>query len=103
MVGKWKDFDYFHCEPSIPHPNVKGIFGQISILNRKDLWNDFSDLTRIGIKFQPNDKSFQIKFFEITYVYKNWRKKNWGEKNFLDPLSETTGARNGKNAKNGQF
>ena len=63
MVGKWKDFDYFPGEPSIPHPNVKGIFGQISILNRKDLWNDFSDFTRIGIKFQPNDKKFSNKIF----------------------------------------
>ena len=58
MVGTWKDFDYFPGEPSIPHPNVKGIFGQISILNKKVLWNDFSDFTRIGIKFQPNDKKF---------------------------------------------
>ena len=63
MVGKWKDFDYFPGEPSIPHPNVKGIFGQISILNRKDLWNDFSDFTRMGIKFQPNDKKFSNNFF----------------------------------------
>ena len=63
MVGKWKDFDYFPGEPSIPHPNVKGIFGQISILNRKDLWNDFSGFPRIGIKIQRKDIMFPNKFF----------------------------------------
>ena len=38
----------------------------------------------MGIKFQPNNK-FSNNFFEITYVYKNWRKKNFGEKKFWTP------------------
>ena len=42
-----------------------GIFGQISILNRKDLWNDISDFTGIGIKFQPNDKNFSNNFLNV--------------------------------------
>ena len=36
-------------------------------------------------------------------MYKKTDEKNFGEKIFLDPLSEKTGARNEKNAKNGQF
>ena len=61
MVVKWKD--YFNFEHGIPHPKVKVISGQISILNRKDLWNDFSDFPRIGIKIQRKHIMFPNNFF----------------------------------------
>ena len=69
----------------------RAYFGFLKKNNKKDLWNDFSGFPRIGIKIQRKDIMFPNNFF-----YKNCWKKNLGEKKFLDPLSEKTGARNGK-------
>ena len=51
---KWSANDsifFFSGKRNIPHPNVIGFFGQNSIFDRKYLCNDFSDVTRIVIKF----------------------------------------------------
>ena len=55
-------------------------------------------------KISAKRKKFSNKFFLKSLLYiKIDEKKIWAKKFFWTPFSEKTGARNEKNAKNGQF
>ena len=70
--------------------------GYIQFYIEKTYETIFWELQEYLSNLNQKCKLFQIIFFEMTFVTKNWRKKIWVEKIFLDPSPRENRAQKGK-------
>ena len=79
-----------------PHHILRANFGFLKKTIRKTYETIFWELQEYLSNLNEKCELFQIIFFEITFVTKNWRKTIWGEKIFLDPSPRENRAQKGK-------